>query len=272
MTEPSRDRLLTQITPYSVSFLCPGKDDEGRDGILPSGSGVFVNIGGVKGILTAAHVIRKILKHPRCHLLLFNEKEAPAPKLAFNTDQRDAVTIGKIDGRDGPDLGFLKLPHELEGWLLSKAVFYNFDVRLKRADEPNTLPLTREIAAGVMSERTTNKSYSEEKRTDVHTLSLAYGAAYNNRKTDEEFDLFDFAIQHSDEVPPPEKSYGGLSGGAIWSAADEPGTNNLILTGIVFYEDWTETGAHHLICHGPGSVYGPIADAVISKFGHLAHG
>lgn len=270
LTNVNLDPITRQITPYTVSFLAPGKDRDGRDALLDSGSGVFISIAGITGILTAAHVIREILKHPECCLLLIDEKQGPAPDMRFKVAPEETLQIGSSDDRSGSDLGFVRLPQELEGWIFSKALIYNFDTRLSKATDVGP-DLTNEVITGVIAERTFNKDFSVDKRRDVHSLTLAYGSSFDYRATDHNNDLFNFVLQHNENVPTP-KSYGGLSGGAVWLAADEPGVNNLFLKGIVFYEDWSdELQCNYVICNGPFSIYRTLANAVETKFGRFAH-
>ncbi|WWT39997.1 hypothetical protein [Nostoc phage Nsp-JY10] len=245
---------LSQLVPYCVGFLTSGRDEYGN-GLVPCGSGVFIEVNGWKGVLTAAHVLEALEQSDRCGLMLFNEKARKAPNLEFNGNSiLRSKKIGPSGTAEGPDLAVFQLPSDIEGWVASKALFYNFDKRLELASEEGP-SLPYEILVGMMKERSENKSVGDDRRTDTHSLSLVYGDAEAYKPT-EIADLFDFRCNHSEDVPAPRESYGGFSGSPIWMVATEPGVNNFFLKGIAFFEsDVKDDGSRHLVCHGPSSVW-----------------
>jgi len=91
---------------------------------LLAGSGTFVNVGSIGGILTAAHVVHGFGSDKAIGLVRFNYKRRE--KLAIEFDRRDCVTIGAHPfGSTGPDLAFWRLSPAVVRSLEATNVFLN---------------------------------------------------------------------------------------------------------------------------------------------------
>lgn len=265
------DPIIGQLTRSTVGFLREIRDMDDRRTLVPCGSGVLVEVGGIRGILTAAHVIIQLRKGAGAAALLTITKVGrKARSLEFWMDDCRCVVIGGEDAnKEGPDLGFVRVPPHIEERLVDENVFYNFDVRLRniRAGEPEA-PLTNDVLVGVLGERSEVKEVTDTKRIDTHTMVHAYGTTGRFREGARPgFDVFEMAVFHNENVPQPDKSYGGLSGAGVWKVGEATGANQRMLFGIAFFETEKDgNGDRLLICHGPKCIYRDFVDAMTSAF------
>lgn len=267
------DPAIGQLTPYSVGWLREMRDDEGRQRrLVPSGSGVLIEVGGIKGVLTAGHVVRKVLaRTPQAGVALFTivRKRGRVRPLEFHVEECRSVTIGgATEDPMGPDLGFVRLPQRIEQRLVDENLFYNFDRRLRssEASSEKEPPLPRSVIVGVVAEKSEQTAVSKTSRTDAHVMVHAYGARAELRDGNSGLDIFDLSLLHNGEVSRPH-SYGGLSGAGVWVVGDEPGWGNRMLFGLAFFESGeNNNGERSVICHGPRSIYVNLVDEISRAF------
>lgn len=262
------DPKFWMLANHTVGFLKIAPIPPHRRSLQECGSGVLAEVGSIKGVITAGHVIRELLMYERGAIFpSLRQPGVPRP-FEFNLSDCQPVIIGGAAGSaNGPDLGFIRLPYEIEQRLRDNWLFYNFDVRLKQANENSEeTPLDQEVICGVVAEKTTSGHETESSVTRTYTTALAYGGSFNGRPGPYGYDLFDFVIRHNEEVSRPS-SYGGMSGSAIWRIGNTEAAADRLVSGIAFYEtEPDELGNRTIVCHGPQSIYGLLADLIKEAF------
>ena len=264
----SSDQHTDKLVPYSVGFLKQVPSGKDTVKFTPAGSGVLVEIEGIKGILTAAHVYKELKKGPAAMLFTVTDRHIKARPLRFSTEQLDTVVLHNYgDGSVGPDIAFIRVPFEIAGDLDSSNLFCNFAVRGERAKNGINQPeLIYELIIGVVAENTHFKSEKNGVRTDTHVMSIADGKSSGIRTVGENLEVFDFKVLHDENVKRPS-SYGGLSGSAIWAIGDSDVATDDLIYGIAFYESEADAdGNRLLICNGPKTIYQSLAKAVAEKY------
>ncbi len=111
------------------------------------GSGVLINVGKTKGILTAYHLVNsKIFKKANAIGLILHRKGPHRFPITINCE--DIVIIAKPNSDDlGPDLAFIKLKQDAIGSLEAYGkVFWNLE---KRRNSILSSPVSIEIGAWV---------------------------------------------------------------------------------------------------------------------------
>jgi hypothetical protein len=79
-------------------------------GFYSRGSGTFVQIGEIRGILTCAHAFDAIAGEKRNDLVLCPVRPADRFMSLNVRDHCEYMNFGPSGTEDGPDLGFLRLP------------------------------------------------------------------------------------------------------------------------------------------------------------------
>ncbi len=122
------DSFTGPVCDYSVGFLNFRRDDN-REVAEPAGTGTFVKIGRVYGILTAAHVLKELDPNSTVGLVRFPSVQPPIQNRRINLRHTDRIVEWNGKECDAPDIAFLKFP-ELDGRELESngAVFHNLGV------------------------------------------------------------------------------------------------------------------------------------------------
>jgi hypothetical protein len=94
-----------KIFPSTVGFFVKDKDR-----LQSKGSGTFVGLGKLRGILTCAHVIEAIKHQSEVHLAIASARQITKSFVLNVKDYCDFLNFGPSYTANGPDLGFLKLP------------------------------------------------------------------------------------------------------------------------------------------------------------------
>jgi histidyl-tRNA synthetase len=207
------DSHVGAVCDFGVGFL----KLKYRKGDLPViGTGTFARLGKISGIITAGHVIERL---PRDKIGLVRFPRAnPAPQ-RFELDMAktdEIVTWSKKDG-DAPDIAFIRIPEldakELEA---NGAVFYNLaETRKFVPSDPSNRVARAHAIVGVVGEWTEEMPGGQPTERKV-TVGGLFGAAKNIREFKEnDTDLVEVEIDYS-SGPIVPKSYGGVSGGALW--------------------------------------------------------
>lgn len=264
------------LSVYNIGFIVPEKVRDTIEGRL-GGSGTLVTIGGVDGILTAAHVVRPFQNHRRIGLILSCYPRIGSHEFTFDTH---LCRVNEFHAQpdlpaEGPDLAFLALPPDTISTLKAKKSFYNLT---KRRDMILDRPPPRDYGWwaiwGIADEWTTDEpawdAPPNTKTKGFHGRLLARLFPYDWR-TSEPFDYFKFDAPYGDNSGGPE-SLAGYSGGSVWQllvAPDGYGKLKVVtrqLMGIPFYQsDLLSRGGkaiREVTCHGPESIYRTLIEHV----------
>jgi len=250
------DEVQQLSSNYAVTFVAFNKQ---TDKMEVFGSGTLASIRGIKGILTADHVIE--LGIYRRHLSEFHICYRAAgglrPFQDVKISQFDRVTVGKYSEgheEEGPDLSFMtiiddKLASSLGGIKSFHSLDDEFDV--------SNLPLTKMpwTISGSPQDFTvieaTDKGRDLLRISDYHMPALLN--SYDKRGA---FDYLKLHVNVGDEGP---KDYEGVSGGGIWLVVligrDGVKTPVPSLQGVCYYATLPENGRAVLTGHGPDSIY-----------------
>jgi hypothetical protein len=181
-----------------------------------AGTGTFVRLGKVSGIITAGHVIVN-LPRDKVGLVRFPRVQSGFQRFDLDMQKTEEIIIwNKIHG-DAPDIGFLRIPEIDARTLEAKgAVFYNFeaDRNFVPSDPTNRVAQAHAIV-GVVAEWT-----EEQPGGKPSERKAIIGGVFGVAKSITEFqekgvDLVEVEIDHT-TGPSVPKSYGGVSGGALW--------------------------------------------------------
>jgi hypothetical protein len=210
------DSFTGPVCDYSVGFL-----KFRRQGKLevadPMGTGTFVKLGKLYGILTAGHVLQGFGPEEIVGLVRFPSIQPALQNRRLNLGHTKRVLDWNGKECDAPDIAFASLP-EVDGRELeaSGAIFYNLglsrDFKLGATDHRMS---TCYALVGVVGEWTEDGSATYTKGRKINI-----GGLFGTAKTVQPFkedgnDLVKIEVSF-ETGPRVPKSYGGVSGGALW--------------------------------------------------------
>jgi hypothetical protein len=259
-----RVKIGQGIEPYTIIPLLDGE---------VSGSGTLVTIDGVRGILTAGHVVRNWHdsqpknQHSK-HLGIVPDRRASAlieePLAHFDsfvTEPRDSETFG-------PDLAFVRIPSP-SGFLrtlLAKKSFCDLTgpgVTNRMVFITRTSPMA---SCGVVAEKTER---SNGRITINQYVLLGTEPQLFER---DGYDYVDLRSRRSLEPKTPN-SFGGVSGSGLWRfslarlSESEIKPFDFQLAGVAFYQLLdTDDGIVTVRFHGPRSIYEQLLPKVRTRF------
>jgi hypothetical protein len=210
------DSFTGSVCDYSVGFLKFKR--EGKTEVAePAGTGTFVKLGRVYGILTAGHVLKGLDPEATIGLVRFPSVQPPLQNRRIDLQHTERIVEWNGRDCDAPDIAFLKIP-ELDGRDLEAAgaVFYNLGTprEFKLSNPSNRMGICHAVV-GVVGEWT-EKTSAEFMRGVKVIIGGLFGAVKNVREFKEGgTDLIEAEVDyaHSARIP---KSHGGVSGGALW--------------------------------------------------------
>jgi hypothetical protein len=252
---------------YSVIFVGNQK---------PWGSGTLVSVAGLKGILTAHHVVRELYKLPDEEISLCYRNGAPH-RPRFDRSLFPVVTIGdsskNANAHTGPDMAFvILLDPQLMSALERIKSFYsvdNKDYSICNQDGLTKMPWTLSGSPMKFSEPLgIHRGEPLTKFSDYHAE-----VDFLNFKNRKGFDYIRLKTEAPSEHFP--ETYGGVSGGGIWLTVVQhskmPKVKETygvpVLLGVAFYETAPKKGQRVIIGHGPRSIYERLC-ADLAKWRH----
>lgn len=210
------DSFTGPVCDYSVGFL-KFRVERKVEFAEPMGTGTFVKLGKVYGILTAGHVLAKFGLQETVGLVRFPSIQPSLQNFRLNLDHTKRIVEWNGKECDAPDIAVVSIP-EVDGRKLEAAgaIFYNLGIaRAFKISDPRHRMGTCYAVVGVVGEWTEegSASYSKGKKIEIGGL---FGSAKNVRPFREgETDLVEIAVSY-ETGPRIPKSYGGVSGGALW--------------------------------------------------------
>jgi hypothetical protein len=149
------DSFTGPVCDYSVGFLKFQRTKNKETG-APAGTGTFVKLGSLYGILTAAHVLKELNPDSTIGLVRFPSIQPPIQNRRLNLQHTARIDEWNGKDCDAPDIAFLKIP-ELDGRDLEAngAIFYNLGVpREFKLDKPEHRMSVCYAVVGVVGEWT----------------------------------------------------------------------------------------------------------------------
>jgi hypothetical protein len=238
-------------------------------GFRSAGTGTFVRIGKVNGILTCAHALDEMARHKTINLAIFPVRERERFIQLDGKEHCDYIKFGPKKTPDGlydpngPDLAFLKLPipffNSISHLVSVKSMEIGRDHAFAEA-EPSEESIT--VVTGMIAEWMPEV----EPTTPFPVSGLMSVGKIADRIKNGEHDLFHFRPVPDDGFNTPS-SYKGTSGGGLWRIYPQPDDGGEIvyrLIGVAFQE--TNDRHRHIICHGQASLYVRLFDAIREKW------
>jgi hypothetical protein len=241
-----------------------------------AGSGTLVTIGGLHGILTAAHVLTNLQDLGKVGIILHGGKPDQFQRQAINLKHVPEPVLLRADafGQSGPDLGFTTLPREALGWLTAKASFYSLTKR--RADVLSNQHPTKshaEVIVGIVDELTETAPNDDPALRRVLFSTLFGPVRMNALRYLPGRTLNYFKLQgEPDPVFSFPNSFEGVSGGAVWRfyvTEDTDGSIKLAdsrLIAVPFFQNHDAEGNRQIVCHGAYDIYGKLVDQVSARW------
>lgn len=223
------DAFAFRVCHSAVGFLTLRDNEQAAD---VAGSGTLVQLGKLKGILTAGHAVNNLPKEGRIELVRFSGTNPSLQNLHLDMSHTDGETLW--DGTNGhaPDLGFLKLPDHAAATIEAQGgVFYHLEkTREFVSSSPSNLMSKSHVVVGVVDE------WSEEAagavpKTKKKIVGGLFGAAKSVREFKEgDAELLEVDVDYAFGTRVPE-SYGGVSGGALWELHVEKDGEKIVSVG-----------------------------------------
>ncbi|NPV20376.1 hypothetical protein [Bradyrhizobium aeschynomenes] len=210
------DSFTGPVCDYSVGFLKFGREGN-HETATPMGTGTFVKLGKLYGILTAGHVLNELEPIETVGLVRFPSIRPALQNRRLNLAHTNRVVDWNGKECDGPDLAFVSIPEVDARDLEAKgAIFYNLGLpREFKAWTEGHRMATCYALVGVVGEWTEDGAAAllSGKKIDVGGL---FGSAKTVRPFEEDGkDLVEIEVSY-ETGPRVPKSYGGVSGGALW--------------------------------------------------------
>jgi hypothetical protein len=238
----------------------------------PLGSGTLMQIGEIRGILTAAHVLKHMqerVKHcDRFGLMTFPVSSKNTYTVAIDLSVTVPIVFGcEPFGPTGPDLAFLRVPSDLLGTVSAYASFVNFERHSLPLVETAGLGIRVDMVAGIVAGK------ADPSVKDKEVIKMAVPALATEGKAVGEPDAHGFDLLRfvPDQDPTLPKSYRGTSGGGLWHLIvelNEDGKCRLAqkrLIGVAFYEA-RQGDQLHIICHGPHGIYQQLFEEIQKRW------
>jgi hypothetical protein len=247
------------VTNFAVGFVRIEGDENDA---TPAGSGTLVKAEGRYGILTADHVLKALPSSGKSGLVFPIARTEPRiHRYILDAASVHKLCVGQASyNQSGPDLGILVLGNPDVGTLEATKIFYNLSTRRER-----TLSLPPEIERGGwflvgMAAEWTSDLPVERGFTRVKAFRGLCGAGVVTTEYQTgAYDYLNFQAKYNDAYEGPT-SYQGFSGGGLWQVRilDHDGkleVDDVLLSGVAFYESAIVGDVRTIYCHGRRSVY-----------------
>jgi len=244
---------------YSLAILAM-KTDSPTEAPQLMGSGTLVQLDGREFILTAQHVIAFLDRCPRLAFVLGEEAHSRTHARRIFTFHEIGIPTG---AEMGPDIGLIRIPDNLRGYLHQKMSFYNLADKEYLADHEELVARSDLwVISGAVDELTA----LDVSRKEYSIGHQCYGAGMPVFGEASGYDYFELRAQYNKDTITP-RSFGGVSGGGLWrlKIGEGPGgytiADHAKLVGVCYYQGPTEQDTTFVRGHGPKTVYG-----VVSKY------
>lgn len=217
----------------------------------------MVEIDGIYGILTAQHVIDVLPKDGDLGLMISSDVHQCIVKSEFL--EKIKIAKGTVDS-EGPDLGIIILPNPIIGQIKAQKSFYNLSLwQDKILNNPPKNHLGIWFLCGIPAEMVNTAEPCKGFKTVKSFTVLCGAAGVDKEYTKGEYDYFEVDAHYNkgNQIP---IDFGGISGGGLWQVTlkqqkDILEADEMILSGVVFYQSPLSNNLRSLKCHGRRSVY-----------------
>lgn len=228
-----------------------------------AGSGTFVRVNGIAGILTAQHVWEFVLSsgQSRVGLTIANHPHSFSISLDGFSPRCGAT---RESDEYGPDIQFLEI-HQSDASTIeaNSKLFFNLGretaTRLRKASDHE---LGFVAVSGCPDEFTT-KFVDPASGLECMQFKGGFSTTVENYQERGRFDYFELPsrVGPVDGIP---RSFGGVSGGGVWriemkkrpgAAAETAIISDCILSGVAFYQSDPMGGKRYIRAHAQKTIY-----------------
>lgn len=237
---------------------------------IPAGTGTLVSIDGIDGILTAGHVAKELPDDGLLGIISFR-RPSVIQKYTIEMKYTDRLILwnGNKANREGPDLGFVRLPLKMVGDFKARHSFFNLSKRQVGILRRNRKRRSGfEGISGLIAEWTT--TIDDNVKVRRKRFKALFGVGIVRRRYHRQgYDLSDFEVTYNPTSP---SDYRGMSGGGLWRAYIEKSGKETVVKervfyGVAFFQKPISKKKGIIICHGRKSVYGKLIDAFRERWG-----
>lgn len=250
---------------YSTTLIKVRPPTHPPEEAIQAGSGTFVRIGEIFGVLTAHHVAELFDGSWHLGIVLVPEVH----RHSIRPELLDVVHIARgEEGADGPDLSFIRIYPPHIGTIRAYKSFYDLNAfRQSLLKNPPPSSTGAWFIWGVPKEKTSWEQPEGGFDAVTSFYSICGATAVENEFKREGFDYVDVAVEYTgaSEVV---RDYRGYSGGGLWHAllaeAADGGIDDYeyILSGVTFYQSAIENDFRTIRCHGLQSIYSNAYEAI----------
>jgi hypothetical protein len=261
ITKEMASKISTRFLSYSTVLMKLYIDRDGKRQVLHIGSGTYVKIGNIHGILTAQHCTVPLVG--KYVLGLSGSLEGSEHKFIVEKSSIEIVEIATpITEKFGPDLAFIILA-DWEKTESIKAVKTFLDLLRDKERMLNDPPNPTEsisFVCGVPHERM-GHALSEvgfEELIEFEDFCFSGITADSYQRGGYDYIEIDIGDGNDPNIP---TDFGGMSGGALWYVPIRESTNSTslpfehFLSGVIFYQGKGEDKRRFIRCHGHRSIY-----------------
>ena len=245
---------------YSISV---NTGSNGKEIVSLIGSGTFITVGDITGILTAEHVVKLLddtsFNGPPKFLGLVIQKHEHRYTIEREHIKIHKIARGTVDS-EGPDLAFIGIPLAELGTIRAVKSFYNLQQDRKRMlSSPPKSNLGAWAICGAPDIETTNGKSTQGLKLKGFNSYCFFGGDPRIYDMDK-FDYLEMTVRYDCHPDIPE-SFGGISGGGVWQIPLIQMTNGEIkpkeylLSGIAFYQTEKYGSRRFIRCHSRKSIY-----------------
>ena len=232
------------------------------------GSGTFISVENLDGILTANHVSDVLSKQSDLGIMLQIEQEE---KFTIPFNQLKIIAVGKGEEEsEGPDLSMIILPKPKVSTIKAYKTFYNLKKdRQKILSEPLPLDSAPWFICGNPEEKIAEEEtehFGHGSIMAIHSFCGLTGADMEISRG--KFDYIDVGAVYTEPNKPPQ-SFRGFSGGGLWQVSligkeiKDLKPADYLLSGVIYYQSALKDNFRFVRCHGKKSIYDVLYNTVI---------
>lgn len=252
------ETIKSDISTFTIGFSKIIGENESED-IKLLGTGTLVKVGTSHAILTAQHVLKLLPTEGRLGLII--SQRVGRETIDIQGIRYLEIARGSNDC-EGPDLAVVILSSSIASTIAARKNFYDLTKHRERAlvNSPD-----RQYGVwcniGFIDENTVEKPGRDGyQKIKGFFMLCGFGGPDEPPIKRGEFDYISMPVTYgsSQDIP---ISFGGMSGGGVWQIqliqdeGKEMKAGELLLSGVVFYQDQLANDRRNVICHYRDSVY-----------------
>lgn len=256
------------IHSYSTALIKVKPKDIGNEPPMLIGSGTFVTIQGVQGVLTAHHVAHQLEFGCLLGLILLSNEH----RHIIEFQHLKIIDIAKgTNDSDGPDLSFIVLPSKKVSEI--KPYKHFIDLVVDREIMLNGPPETHTgiwFLCGALGEKTREEKSSRGLGQVLSLEGTCSAIGVDRFYTQDGFDYIEADIEYGKGLNLPN-TFGGMSGGGLWQVTFTKNSDGkfetvrYFLSGVAFYQSEIKDSKRFIKCHGRESLYKNVYSKVANK-------